>query len=123
MILLNPTNEVKSEVLTVKVSPTQKKEFASEAADMQITNSEYLRMLIDSRHETIKLATLIGFVVKTTPDLYNIVTSLARQNGLSASAFIEGVLLKYIDGHKVINSVTMPSILVNNVNQTQSIGL
>ena len=40
MILPNPQEEPKSEVLAVKVSLSLKKEFAREAADMQIDNSE-----------------------------------------------------------------------------------
>lgn len=111
------------EVLTTKVTATQKQEFGIEAQQQGIDASTYLCKLIDVRHATLNMLTFEGIVVPMSKQVEAQFEQMASEQGMNleqvAAWGLRTFLLSYQQQCRDTNSV----VSLNLVNLNQDTGL
>ena len=115
--------EPMNEVLTTKVTATQKQEFGIEAQKQGIDASAYLRKLIEVRHATLNMLTFEGIAVPMSEEVEVQFEQMASEQGAAIEQVASWLLHTFLRSYQQQCKATNSLISLNLVNLNQDTGL
>jgi len=115
--------EPMNEVLTTKVTATQKQEFGIESQQQGLDASAYLRKLIDLRRTTLNMLSFEGIAVPMSKEIEAQFELMAAQQGHTIEEIAAWLLRTFLFSYQQQCKATNSIISLDSVNLSQDIGL
>lgn len=120
---MNPIeNQPKTASLGTRVTEQLKNDFSIEAQHQNLSNADYLQMLIENRHVVVGMMSFEGVVIELPEQNKSFLEGYAAVHSLSIEDVVAGLVDDFIRSKTVTTTLTDSSFPTQTVNGSQTTG-